>query len=331
MTASPTPPPNPDDLTKIKGIGPTRQKWLQTSFQVWTFEGLAALSAAEIEARLSSESQQPVSRSEIEAWLAQAQSLAADKKAETPASDTLSPQPEDQGDVEIPDLVNEILTTAEGDWESFASFVVEFQKRMTGDETVEKQTKVHYVEKDVNGTWPGETWRGIASEELCQWMLAQLEETEVKSDPTAQSAPSLRPTKQPAIITINRVSLYHSPFDASPFFSYDVDRPLSGLISSQNPFALAATFTLSGLELAENQPALMLFNARAHARSLSTGANIHLGNANSMALDVRQEVLTLILPETKLSPDSYRLVVLVTLQGDPPSAGHLEVPLLRVV
>lgn len=64
-----------DDLTKINGIGPVRQEWLRESLDVYTFRDLAVLSVDEIESRLKTEGK-IISRSEIEAWIDQAQELA---------------------------------------------------------------------------------------------------------------------------------------------------------------------------------------------------------------------------------------------------------------
>jgi hypothetical protein len=63
-----------DDLTEINGIGPVRQEWLRESLDVYTFRDLAVLSVDEIESRLKTEGK-IISRSEIEAWIDQAQEL----------------------------------------------------------------------------------------------------------------------------------------------------------------------------------------------------------------------------------------------------------------
>jgi len=76
------------------------------------------------------------SRGEVERWIVQAQEL-ADQKGNSSA----------------------------GDWEPFASFVVEFQSRRGKTEAKELCTTVQHMEAD-----KGEKWAGIETEQLCHWM-----------------------------------------------------------------------------------------------------------------------------------------------------------------
>ena len=65
-----------DELTAIEGIGAQRGRWLREALGVSTYEALASLSAADIEARLRAEGK-VVSRSAIEAWIGKARELSA--------------------------------------------------------------------------------------------------------------------------------------------------------------------------------------------------------------------------------------------------------------
>jgi len=126
-----------DELTAIKGIGASRQKWLQKTFNVQTYRDLADLSAEEIESRLKAEGK-IVSRAEIETWIAQAKHLATS-------------------------------TVKDDGWQPIASFVVEFQEHETETGIVEQRTRVHHVESDHT-----QLWAGIEQQALCRWMAEQL-------------------------------------------------------------------------------------------------------------------------------------------------------------
>lgn len=140
-----------DDLTAIKGIGPAYQQLLQESLGVYTYRELGAFSADELESRLKAEGR-IVSRSDIEAWIKEAQELAEDVEAGA-ADEANSPG-------------------GETEWKPFASFVVEFQVRESvEDEDEERRTTVHHMEGDTDASWPD-----IESVELCRWMLGQIGE-----------------------------------------------------------------------------------------------------------------------------------------------------------
>lgn len=122
------------DLTRIKGIGPARQHWLQTTLGVHTFQALAQLAPEDVVQRLRV-ARQIVPRQTVDEWIAQARLLA------------------------------EALPAYGGNgWQAVASFVVEIQR---GDEGV--RTVVQHIETDRNGVWPG-----MEPERLCDWLVAQV-------------------------------------------------------------------------------------------------------------------------------------------------------------
>lgn len=61
-------------LTRIKGIGPVKQRWLKDSLKISTIRDLATCSVEQIESRLKAQGQ-TFSRSEIKSWIEQAQKL----------------------------------------------------------------------------------------------------------------------------------------------------------------------------------------------------------------------------------------------------------------
>jgi hypothetical protein len=145
------------DLTVIKGIGPARQQWLRSAFNVHAFQDLAALTLDEIQAKLR-ESGQIASRHTISQWLVQAKQLmmAGDEPPIRQAAET------DKAEMQRP--------PSNGEWKPFASFVVEFQMRTLAGQQAEHWTKAHHIEEDACANWPG-----LETAQLCQRMLQQVE------------------------------------------------------------------------------------------------------------------------------------------------------------
>lgn len=282
-----------NDLTVIRGIGLARQRWLSESFNVRTFRDLAALSAEEIESRLKAEGQ-IASRSEIEQWIARAQELAA--------------------------------AAGEGDWKPFASFVVEFQAREVEGRAEERRTAIHYMEADKSETWPG-----IESDQLCQWMLDQVGE-KVQREPEEGPPVEARPATVPSVtVEITQIQAFQPPQNETPSAIGQAGRPFQGFVRSSEPFALKASFVLTGLAAPDTTKRQITYSAQFHAYNLSTGERTHMGDTSPDTLAEGESSYKAVLPEATLQPGVYRLWVLATLQGAPPTVGYLEVPMLQVV
>ena len=146
-----------NDLTVIKGIGTARQEWLRNRLGIRTYQNLIDLPQAEIISKLKSDGQ-IVSRAEVEMWVAQARSLAV---AEAPVNP--------------------------GEWEPFASFVVEFQVRQEKNSSKEYCTVAQHMESDVE-----QKWLGIELELLCRWMRERVEKRVVKVE-TRRTSYASRP------------------------------------------------------------------------------------------------------------------------------------------
>ena len=290
-----------DDLKLIKGIGAARQQWLRKSLGVRTLRDLAALSADEIASRLKAEGH-VISRGEIDRWIALAQEHAAEAraKANTPA--------------------------AEGKWKPFASFVVEFQARKVEGRAEEQRTTVHYMEAD-----KGETWPTMEAERALRWILEQLGER-VQQEPKQEPPAAARaPAPTPVTIQITHIQAFQPPETESPIGVGEAGRPFSGLVGGGKPFALEASFSLAGSTAADLAKKNVKYLAQFHARSLVTGATIHLGDTDPNVLLEGKSVYSAMLPQATLPPGVYRLRTLVTLQVARAIPGYLEVPMLRVV
>ncbi len=180
-----------DDLTTIKGIGVSRQIWLQERFHVNTFADLAALSADTLEAQLKAEGK-PISRQTIESWILQAGQLAQES--------------EDEPAKREPAVRTE--------WHPFATFVMEFQQRIIEPETEEVQITTHYLEKDRTNnleTSISKEWPQFEQAAIFNWMLAQVKKEAPERASLIEAAqPTSKisyPQQEPALAEYRQVEL----------------------------------------------------------------------------------------------------------------------------
>jgi hypothetical protein len=328
-----------DDLMTIKGIGRARQQWLKESLGVRTFGDLAALSADEIETRLKAAGQ-VISRSEIKRWIAQAQELAADslsqmeltgaETGEEAAFPLAQSEPSPQLAVSARAAAGEIANSPpkEGEWQPFASFVVEFQARQVEGRAAERRTTVHYMEADRSKTWPG-----TEGEHLCRWMLDQVGERAQRRTEPEEGRPveARRAAGPPVTVEITQIQAFQPPKTRAPIGIGRAGQPFSGFVRSDEPFELVVSFALAGPAAPEIAKKQVTYRAQFYARRRPTGERAHLGDTEPGALVEGDLAYTTRLPQASLGPGVYRLWALVTLQSTPPSMGQFEVPLLQVV
>lgn len=301
-----------DDLTRIRGIGPIKQQWLRASFDVCTFRDLANLSVNEIEARLRSEGQ-VASRSDIENWISQAQELAG-----TTGQQSLQPAQK-----------SESSPLEEVDWRSFASFMVEFQARRTAEQAEEQQTVVRYLEVD-----RVKTWSGIESEQLRQWIFDQLN-VERGLIPARNLQPLQAETVTTAIASSVTLEIIQVKALLAPLVQVIVDRSnrvFPTPLRSNQPFTLEIFFTVDGdtADLITRQGSSYCVEVYAHHGS--TGETLSLGEKQIQNLIEGQLSYTTWLPGVTLQqPGTYRLQIIVTIEGMPVLPGIFEVPLLQVI
>jgi hypothetical protein len=308
-----------DDLTVIKGIGPTRQEWLRKSFNIRTYDDLAALSPDELETQLKAEGR-IASRSELEAWLNQAHRL-ADQANSTPSTATSL--------TTTPAVTEATLADTTNHWQAFASYVVEFQTRPVEDAApapLEYRTAVHHMEADIGKSWPG-----INTTDLCAWMLAQVS-VPPEEEPIAAAADVVLVATPTALrMAISYVRLMQLPDVAVKILSNEAHRPFPGGIQSDVPFMLEVAFVLSGQGTADMVNHQLLYSAQFHLRDLNSGVSTHLGDSSPTPLSAGKDLYTARLPNVTLPPGLYRLRAIVTLYGKPPMIDYIEVPMLQVV
>ncbi|HEY9612231.1 hypothetical protein [Allocoleopsis sp.] len=351
---------NSDDLTKIKGIGPVKQKWLKELFNIHTCQDLAQLSVDEVESRLKTQGH-TVSKSEIEGWIAQSQALATAELSSQPfvessdrgeeqfsnlptqeselfqhvmaLADTEAEQPQSSSTTES-ELPQRILPspnveagaivsplTNQDEWRKFASFRVEFQSRITEEQGEEQRTIIHYIEAN-----KFQTWSEIGADQLQEWMLEQISEQMCQS--LAAESPVAVPPITLEITQIRALQAHQTP---RPMVVAKGNRVFPYPLSYETPFALEVGFNLTGLTALHLTNKQVEYYAQFHVRNRMTGEVIHLGDTESATLTKGQLSYTAVLADITMEPGVYRLQAIVKLQCVPVTLGSFKVPLLQVV
>lgn len=299
-----------NNLTNIRGIGAVRQELL-VSIGINTIADLAAASVEEIESGLQAAGN-IINRNEISDWIVQAQELlSSSSQAEVAASDNS----------EESNVNQESNSSEEGnaeEWNSLASFVVEFQSKTVAEKT-EQRTIVRQQNTD-----RVTIWSGIETEQLPQWLEQQLSEVI-----SPEAVPELPEASTPLLIEFEQLRLLQPPQTTMPLVSNLEMFP--GSLNSNKPFVLEVSWKLSGAIPPEITPSQLRYRIQAYARERTTGRVTTIGETLPTALAENQSSYNSVLPETSLTAGIYRLQLLITLQGKLAPPAFLEVPLLQVV
>ncbi|MAT98701.1 MAG: hypothetical protein CL608_16280 [Anaerolineaceae bacterium] len=294
-----------DDLTAIKGIGPARQKWLGELLDVHTFEALGKLSAEEAE-RVAREAGKILPNGEISTWIARAKELVVEQN--------------NSATVENVEKKNNSPTKSL--WKPIASFVVEFQEQVD-DSQLQQRTRVHYMEADLEKTWPG-----IEREKLGLWIeqhvsqYAQVSESTVKLAEESKMQPEKVNTFKPTQVRVRQRPDYLATLDiAQP------ERPFLGHVHHEDPITLEVDFELEAEETRQSLQSKSALRAQCEVQNLSKGQKIYY---LEMEGDVSSNCLTYKTKMSKVEPGMYRLAVL--MQGKRPlGTAYVELPKLNVL
>ena len=321
MTTAPTI-ENPIYLSKVEipHLGTARKEYLKEWFHVDTVQGLAALSADDVEARFKAE-RKTVSRSKIEGWIGEAQKLAA-------AANSSSQRAVDVKATGAETKEKSNSPAGEGEWKSFASFLVVFQARQMQDRTEEQQITILHKETDKPTIVPG-----IKCEPLCQWMLGQLGER-VQLEPEPKEiipAKAMPVAARPEAMEVTQIRAFQPPHAKTPVGVGKAEQLFPGFVKGHEPFVLEASFELDEQAAAEIAKEAGTYRLQFYTYDLATGATKHLGDTKPNTLVEGRPLYTATLPAISLPPGLYRLRVFATLRGAFPLAGYLEVPLFQVV
>lgn len=312
-----------DDLTRIKGIGLTRQEWLRNVFQVRTYQDLACLSLEQLETQLKAE-KQIASRREITAWLDRAQELAATVPNRQCVAAVSSDHPEP-----AQPLVHDISAT---DWQVYARFVVEFQTYADKVRSAREQlyrTVANQLDLATDRSLDSQSWSGLQSEPLSTWLQEQVHK---QSQPAAPVEPQLAvKAALAAYVQIKQARLFQPPSVQTPRLLYPILPGSQAVITGSDSFALDIVFELRGAMADDLLAAQSLYRAQFYLINLATNAAVHLDQPCVASLTAAQLSYVVRLHCTALLPGLYRLHVLLSLESRPPVIDYVEVPLLQVI
>lgn len=283
-------------LTCIRGIGVIRKRSL-SAIGIHTIQELACASMGELKQKLE-QSGCSISHHDVQAWIAQAQLITHDLAIDEVSGSTNQVAPE-------------IASSDQIEWQSHASFMVEFQTRQIDNRT-EQRTLAHYVEA---GTV--ETWTGIASEPLAPWMKSCLTTATPEVDAT------------PITIDITQVRLLPSSSHL-PSVADKTQRQFFGQLEAGELFALEVSVKFAGSAIAHLDH--LSYQVQCSVRQLTTGTVIQLGEMSADVPYSDRAAYMVLLPDLTLAqPGGYRLYLQVGLLNAAATPGCFKVPLLKVM
>ena len=310
-----------DDLTKISGIGESRQNWFRKSFGVRTFQDLANLTVAQIEEKMQTDGL-IISRKAIETWLVQASELAsrADEASQIPK--------------ELPD---ELLTGVsnsmprEDGWKPVASFVVEYQTRKIGERPIEQRTVAHHMEEDRTRTWPF-----IEGKQLCQWIINQipqeLSRNQEKHELLYAQPPGEYSDIKSTAVKITQLRILQPANSTSPVQTIDPGIAAQASVLHEQPFTFEVDFQLVGPTAEEVARSKIGWSAETRTFDPVSSTNPQLCESGPKSFEKGRLKYELDLPEINLKQGNYRMWLLVTPER--PSIAlpdFLDIPNFQVI
>lgn len=315
-----------EELTKIRGIGAAKKQWL-AALSIRTVRELAHASADEIESGFRSEGH-PACRSEIEAWIAQAQRLVAERSLQRSValSEKLPPAVETNAPAHTGLAVAAMAadngrSEPESIWRSQASFTLAFQTRRLAGQ-IEQRAVLHHLETNTV-----ETWSGSEPDQLQQWITARLSAQGPfpLSDAQLGVPPSIG-------LEVTQLRILPSRQRSVPMQVDKAHRLFPEPIVARELFGLEVSLGLAGVASTAIDPQQIVYQLQCQARHLATGVVLNLGETIVNVPFCDQASYKAMLSEMMLpEPGVYRLQVVVTLQNSSASPSCFKVPMLQVV
>lgn len=211
-------------------------------------------------------------------------------------------------------------------WQTFASFEITAQLMQGGEET-QYQTVIRNLETNEEKSWPG-----LIEDDFQAWLKSHLAEFISTSEGTELSPGKIRPPSEPQISSlIEDLRIYQPPTSGVPMNLYHPSLMFPSPIRGDMPFALEVEFRITGYGINVITDQMITYQLESFARGLKREGTLSLGTVSSTPLSTDQETYTIRLPETTLPQGTYRLQILLTLQGTRTFPAFLEVPVVQVI
>jgi hypothetical protein len=312
-----------DDLTKINGIGPVRQKWLQETLAVFSYGDMAALSVDLVEESLKA-NKKIASHSEIEGWIKKAGELAALTKS-SPSS--LESEPEVSA-------TKDAFQNAESGWRDVGVFIMKYQSRRMDSGEVKKQILVQHVPVSQNGTWRDDLALPvpIEAEHLNEWMKEQIEVPR-QPEPTTIVEPVIGAGEENLDVQLE-ITQVRAVQESGLELTFPLGKPFSGIrksLKAENQFALWVSLKLHGDDASKVTDKNGIYFTRCYAKNLANGERLNLGDSQPESLVAGELDYISVLKNISLVPGAYRLNVIAELRGRQSVMVFLELPLVQVL
>ena len=296
-------------LTQIRGIGATKKQWL-AALGIYTVEALAQIEAEALKTQLN-DLGYTVSRTEIDAWIQQAQAIALAPSQPEPASAT----------------ADHSSTGAMPTWSTISSFQIEFQTRSM-NEVNEQQILVQKLDDGVK-----RTWLYLSENELQTWMLEQIQpefkQSFLSSELESRSATSAPVQDDSFNIEISHIQIYQPATMTAPITVEAANPFMTGTLVVDQPIALELRINRVDDKMARSTP--LTFCTTYQAKHLATGAIIELGSTRMLVQPQAENLYSLRLPEAVLpQPGAYRLTVITSVAEHPAISASFKVPTLQL-
>jgi hypothetical protein len=301
-----------DELTVIHGISPERAaKFRECGID--SLQELADISDAKAESVATQIKY--VSAQMIKDWRARAQERLSPPQVEEDAS------PEAETDVE------------EAEWRSIASFSVAFQSRKVGEQREQRRVQIAHRQGD-----GPRFFDDVESDRPWQWILDQLSQrAQPQEEPQEELAVLARPAAKssaPELLVqpeITQIRLFQPRYTETPIEASKTDELFPGAIDADEPFAVEASFTLTGPGASEAAQRQSTYRASFSARSLPPGRSVDLGDMWSRPSMQAERPYRVRLPKASLPAGIYRLQVTIAVQGAGIAVSNSDGPILQVV
>jgi hypothetical protein len=296
------------ELTQIRGIGATKKQWL-AALGIHTVEALAQIDVEELKTQLK-DSGYTVSRTEIDAWVQQAQAIVPDSFPQESVSETAAQPP-----------------ASTPTWTTISSFQIEFQSRSI-DGVAEQQIFVQKLDDKVS-----HTWFYVNENELQNWILEhiqpELKQSFLLKDKFTRSATSSPVQDELFNIEISHVHVYQPARITAPITVDRTNPFITGTLVVDQPIAVELVIKRVDSEIARSTP-LTLY-ASCQAKHLATGAITELGSTRMTIQPNSENLYTLRLPEVVLQqPGAYRLLAVASIDDRPTISASFKVPMLQL-
>lgn len=318
-----------DDLTRIKDIGPARERWLN-DHGIRTYADLAAANADWLSEQFKNDGR-PVPLALIDAWIKAA--------AEKVQFSSAPMEPQAVTNV-IPFQRHPGNSRTEDGWEEFASFYVSFQHKQELDEDLTRtrisyRTYADHIEANETQEWPG-----IEGDGLCQWVLNHVHDIVGDFATSAGTGGSVeealgRPREaepretRPTALAVQRVEVTDDAGNRTvgyPEQRFDdwvlSDRPLTVEFDVWLRTPEREGYALQGWPV---QVTLAVHDL-ATSRRVTDNMSIELWFSASGSRRGRVNVTP-----PSLSPGLYRVRLVARVEGDPAVLTLADIPLLQVI